>query len=263
MHVTTLEVMLRATLDVGGHDRAFHSRAISLIRTIMNRVAIVSLSIVALALPQCATAHPYDFEGWFSTNAHIALDDDKTYHMYLEAQPRQGNNFKRFGLFQGRVAINYNISRAVGLYVGYAWVPTFFDANYHRTYRDEQRVWQQVTYRHELLGIQWQHRFRQEQRMIMHTKGVSHRTRYLLKGSYPLLSDSSFGLTSFNEIMFNLNQVENGPWTGYDRNRFFVGPYWQRGHGRYEVGYLGEHAKRFGTDERWAHVLAVQIAYTF
>jgi hypothetical protein len=229
----------------------------------MKRIATVSLLFALLALPSTAPAHPHDFEGWLATNAHIALDEDKTYQIYLEAQPRQGNDLKRAALFQGRAGLNYNMTKQIGLYAGYAWVPFFYDSNYHRDYRDEQRLWQQIVYRHHLFGVTWQHRLRQEQRKTMRTEGISNRSRYMLKGSYPLTEDGTFGLTSADELMINLNAVENGPWGGYDRNRFFVGPYWQRGAGRYEVGYLGEHAKRFGNDERWAHVIAVQIAYNF
>jgi hypothetical protein len=32
---------------------------------------------------------------------------------------------------------------------------------------------------------------------------------------------------------------------------------------RYEVGYLGEHAKRFGTDERWVNAVAVAAVFIF
>ena len=229
----------------------------------MKKVGLVCLSVTALILARSARAHPHDFEGWLATSAHVALDEERRYQLFLEAQPRQGDNFQRFGLFQARAALNYNLTKAIGLYLGYAWVPAFVDANYHRDYREDNRIWQQITYHHEFLGLQWQHRLRQEQRMIMRTNGVSNRTRYLLKGSYPLSDDGTFGLTSWDEGMFTLNQVENGPWSGYDRNRIFFGPYWQRGGGRYEVGYLGEHAKRFGDDERWAHVIAVNIAYKF
>jgi hypothetical protein len=223
----------------------------------------LSLFISALAATRVATAHPHDFEGWLNTNAHIAIDEDKRYQFYVEGQPRQGNDFKRSATSQGWVALHYTNSKAVGLYVGYAWTPSFYDSHYHRDYRDEQRIWQQIIYRHELFGMKWQHRLRQEQRMITRTDEVSNRTRYMLKGSYALSEDGNFGLTGYDEFMVNLNGVQNGPWAGYDRNRIFFGPYWQKGPGRYEVGYLGEHLKRFGSDERWAHVIAINAAYNF
>jgi hypothetical protein len=222
------------------------------------------LCITSLVLFSSSThAHPEDFQGWLITNAHIGLDQKNKYQLYLEAQPRQASDWKRAGTFQGRVALTYNVEKNVSLYVGYAWTPLFLDAQYHRDYRDEQLFWQQALLRHDFLGLQWQHRFRLEQRKLMRTDGISNRIRYLMRGSYALNEAKDFGLTSFDELMINLNSIDNGPWEGYDRNRIFFGPYWVVGSGRYEVGYLGEHQKRFGNDERWAHVMLVTASYTF
>lgn len=210
-----------------------------------------------------AEAHPHDFEGWLVASSHIALDEKKTYQVYLEGQPRVGDNWQRVGTVQGRFALNYNLDKNLGFYLGYAWTPNLLDAQYHRDYRDEHRLWQQVIYRYDLWGVQWQHRFRQAQRFIARTDEVANRGRYLLRGSYGLTQQKDFGLTGYDEFMFNYNSVRNGPWSGYDRNRLFFGPYWQVGDARYEVGYLGEHQKRFGSDERWAHVILVSAAYNF
>lgn len=227
----------------------------------LTRALLVALSLIVVS--KQAAAHPQDFEGWFVTSSHISLEETKTYQVYLEGQPRIGNDWRRAATFQGRAALVYNVDKSLGFYAGYAWTPSFYDSKYHRDYRDEQRIWQQVIYRHELFGIQWQHRLREEQRFIMRTNGVSNRTRYLLRGSYALTEKKDFGLTGYDELMVNLNGVNNGPWAGYDRNRIFFGPYWQIDNARYEVGYLGEHLKRFGSDERWAHALLVSASFNF
>jgi Protein of unknown function (DUF2490) len=221
------------------------------------------LAFALLGLPRRAAAHPQDLEGWFVTAIHISFEETKTYQVYLEGQPRIGNDWRRAATFQGRAALVYNVDKSLGFYAGYAWTPSLYDSNYHRDYRDEQRLWQQVIYRHGLFGIQWQHRLIEEQRFITRTNGVSNRTRYLLRGSYALTARKDFGLTGYDELMVNLNGVNNGPWAGYDRNRVFFGPYWQIDNARYEVGYLGEHLKRFGSDERWAHVLLVSASFNF
>lgn len=210
-----------------------------------------------------ANATPTDFEGWFTTSALVSLDESKTHQLYLELQPRIADDWQRAGLLLIRPAVVYNATSDLSLYVGYAWQPTFLDANYHRTYRDEQRLWQQILYKHELWGIAWQHRLRQEQRKIEHTNGVSNRTRYLLRGSYPLTDAHDMGIAAFQEILVTLNNTENGPWDGYDRSRFFLGPYWIVDNARYDVGYLGEHAKRFGDDERWVNAIAASVALNF
>lgn len=223
----------------------------------------ILLLVLSAWVTHPAHGHPHDFQGWAVANAHISLDTEKRYQFFLEGQPRVGNNWQRAATFQANGALVYNWDRNLGIYAGYGWTPQLFDAQYHRDFRDEHRIWQQIVYRHELFGLQWLHRIREEQRFQMRTSGVINRFRYLLKGSYPLSSDDDFGMTGFDEVMINLNGVQGGAWDGYDRNRLFIGPYWKVGPARYEVGYLGEHLKRFGSDERWAHALVVIALYNF
>jgi hypothetical protein len=209
-----------------------------------------------------ANATPSDFEGWFTATALASLDASTRYQFSLELQPRIGDDWQRAAILLIRPALIYNPSHALSLSTGYAWHPMFYDADYYRTYRDEQRIWQQILYRCDLWGISWLHRLRQEQRKIEHTDGISNRTRYLLRESLPFNDDGTSGITSFQEIMVTLNTVTDGPWSGYDRSRIFLGPYWKRGIMRYEVGYLGEHAKRFGQDERWVNAIAASVTVT-
>lgn len=225
------------------------------------RLALLLLLVVSKA--RIGRATPHDFEAWATTAAFISFDDSKTYQLFVETQPRLGDNWQRLATALFRTALVYNATESVSLFAGYGWFPAFYDSDYHRSYRDDQRLWQQLLYKHELWDITWQHRVRQEQRWIEHTEGVSNRTRYMLRGSRPLNDARDFGITAFDEIMVNLNTVEGGPWGGYDRNRIFIGPYWLRGPARYEVGFLGEHARRFGDDERWVNALAVVATITF
>ncbi len=210
-----------------------------------------------------ASAQPPDFEQWSNINSHISVDENRRYQVYLEAQSRLGDNWQRVTTTQVRAALVYNINESLGAYLGYAWAPGLIDSRYHRDYREDHRMWQQIAYRHELMGIQWLHRIRQEQRIIARTQEVAHRARYMIKASLPLTERSDFGVTGSDEVMLNLNGVENGPWAGYDRNRIFVGPYWMDGETRYEVVYIGEHLKRFGSDERWVNALGLQVMLNF
>ena len=204
-----------------------------------------------------------DFEGWLVVSSHIALEGTKTYQLYAEIQPRIGDDFQRAATVQIQGALNYNVSKKFSLYLGEAWTPGFYDSQYHRHYRDEHRIWEGFVVRHALSDFSLEQRFRQEQRFIANTDDVAHRSRYRLKGSYPLFSATNIGLTGWNELMVNLNSVLDGPWSCYDRDRFFIGPYWKRDNVRYELGYLGEHLKRFGNDERWANVIALSISAQF
>lgn len=210
-----------------------------------------------------ADSTPTDFQGWFQFQSYISLDDEKKYQLFLETQPRLGDDWSRASTVQNRVGLNYNWTKAFSSMLGYAWTPTLYNSHYHSAYIDEQRIFQQVVYKHDLLGVKWAHRLRQEQRFITGAGSVSNRTRYQLRGSYSLSQDGNFGLTGYDELMVNLNDSNPGPTSGYDRDRIFLGPYWVVNGHRYEVGYLGEHLKRFGSDERWANVILFSATFNF
>jgi hypothetical protein len=195
--------------------------------------------------------------------SNIPLDAAKRYQLYLEAQPRLGNDFQRIATSQLRSALSYAASPQGSFALGHAWTPIFYDTNYHRIYRDEHRIWQGVSFTHAVSGVALQHRIRQEQRFMEHASDVSHRSRYQLRGTLPLSATGDFGITAFDEFMVHLNSVRQGPASGYDRNRVFIGPFWQISETRYECGYLGEHAKRFGDDPRWVHAVLLSVVRSF
>lgn len=195
--------------------------------------------------------------------ATASLDAEKKFFAYAEVQPRLGNDFSKLERLLIRPALGYNLNKNVALYLGYAWTPTFMDAHYNDDFRNENRIWQQVVIKHTDFGIDWQHRIRQEQRIIEDASGPSNRTRYLLRGSYGLVDDKSFGVAGYNEIFVTENSTHHGPKGGFDRDRFFAGPYMVSGPARYEVGYLGEYARHFGSGSRMINALLVSASFNF
>jgi hypothetical protein len=204
-----------------------------------------------------------DFQSWTLVTATVNIDPDKKFFAYMEAQPRIGDDISRLERLLIRPAVGYNLNRNLALTLGYAWTPTFSNAAYEGDFRNENRIWQQLLYIHDLWGLKWQHRLRQEQRIIEDASSTSNRTRYLLRGSYGLASDSSYGLTGYNEIFVTENGTHKGPRGGFDRDRFFFGPCQVSGPGRYEIGYLGEYALQFGKDSRMINAIMLSAQYTF
>lgn len=223
---------------------------------------LISLSLfflLSLFMSLNVSATPTDAEGWLLLGSNIGLDSKDRYKLYLETQPRVGDDFQRLATLQLRSAINYAFAPQWSFALGHAWTPIFYDADYHRIYRDENRVWQGLSFTHIASGITLQQRIRQEQRFIEHASAVSHRSRYQLRGSVPISANGDFGITAFDEFMVHLNSVDRGPVSGYDRNRVFIGPFWENSETRYEFGYLGEHMKRFGDNERWINAIMLSI----
>jgi Protein of unknown function (DUF2490) len=224
---------------------------------------LISIATISLIAPRYARAIPTDFEGWFTTTAIAALDERRRHLLYLEIQPRMGDDWQRMALLVVRPALVYSPHKDLGLFVGYAWVPKLYDQEYHRLYRDEQRLWEQALYKHSSLGVDWHHRLRQEQRIIADADGLSNRTRYLIRGSLPLEENGSLGITAYSETLVNLNGVRGGPAGGYEQTRFFIGPFWEAHNTRYEAGYLGEYDRKFGDGPRWVNAIAMLAAFSF
>jgi hypothetical protein len=229
----------------------------------MSNLFKLILLFLFFLIPNSSKAIPNDTQSWSLLTALINMDEAKKYALYLEAQPRIGDNVEKTERLLLRSAVVYNLDPQLSFYLGYAWTPTFINTNYDHDFNDESRTWQQVLYKHDLFGISWQHRYRQEQRYIEKVDPVSHRSRYLLRGSYALDQESTYGLTAYNELFLNLNDSGRARARGYDRNRFFIGPYFKSGIVRYEAGYLGEHAKRFGPEQRMINAFLVSVGITY
>lgn len=229
----------------------------------IRQLLLITLLVSLLCKTNPAQAQKTDFQSWTLVTATANLDEEHKWFAYLEAQPRIGNDVSKLERLLVRPAIGYNIDKNLSLYLGYGWTPTFMNPAYDDDFRNENRIWQQVLYKHDLCGIQWQHRLRQEQRLIDGASGTSNRTRYLVRGSYDLASDGSYGLTGYNEIFVTANGINKGPEGGFDRDRFFFGPLFRAGPGRYEIGYLGEYARQFGNDSRMINALLMSAQFSF
>jgi hypothetical protein len=209
-----------------------------------------------------ASAQQTDFQSWNTINTNYHLNEK--WLITLETQARFVDDFEKLGSTLVRPALGYNLNEKLTVYLGYAWTPNYTNSEYEDDFRNEHRVWQQVTYKQNFLGLDWQHRLRQEQRFIEHTDSTTaNRTRYALKGSYKFSESDNYGLTGSNEIFVNLNSVDQGPKAGFDRYRYFFGPFFEVGNARYELGYQGEFGKRFGDDDRVINALSLSATFNF
>ena len=226
-------------------------------------VALLVATLVSCCIPFTTTyAQGTDVQSWTQVITQVTIN--KEWFAYMEAQPRLGDDISRLERLIIRPAMGYNINPNVALFLGYAWTPTFMNNQYEESFRNENRIWEQILIKDSRWGLDWQHRLRQEQRIIEDAGGPSNRTRYLLRGSYALSDSGAFGLTGYNEIFVNLNSERNGPKGGFDRDRFFFGPYFNQGPGRYEIGYVGEYAQKFDEDGgRYVSAIMVMAILNF
>ena len=69
--------------------------------------------------------------------------------------------------------------------------------------REEDRLYQQLTYREKFSFVKVVSRTRLEERFIEHTDGASIRARTLLRGDFPLPNAPEWALVAYDEIFVN------------------------------------------------------------
>lgn len=119
------------------------------------------------------------------------------------------------------------------IHFGYGWTPNF------QSYRTESRFWQQVLRQNDAAQWWWATRFRFEERLIQNTTQTSYRTRAFARIHRYLSDDQKLGFSLWDELFWNINTINNGPKSGFDQNRIFLGPHFKLSpQARLETGYI-------------------------
>ncbi len=178
--------------------------------------ALVVASAVSALAPTPAHAADVDAQKWSMFTVQKELS--KRWRAYFEVQPRFGNDISRFDRGLVRPAIGYRVTPKFSIWQGYAWSPV-----YQPTFRDEHRFFQQFLYEDNFGKWGFVSRTRFEQRLIDGAGETAHRFRTMLRVSHPISADKRWYGVVFDELFWNLNTVNNGPISGFDQNRTFIG----------------------------------------
>lgn len=187
---------------------------------LMALLALSGLSNRALA----SEAVRNDLQQWGSVGLTLPLTPGKRLLLMGEAQPRVGNLQDRgtsgdFTQLILRTAVGWQLSKRVSVWQGYAWAPVFEPINVN-----EHRLHQQLSIQGKIRRLQISNRTRLEERWIENNDGrVSIRLRHMVRGMYPLDAKERWFLVLSDEAFVTLKGVSNGPATGFDQNRLFVG----------------------------------------
>ena len=187
----------------------------------LSRLICVLLGLVAWSLTDGtvsvvqATVNQ-DFRLWAPVYLTVPLSS--SFIGYMEVNPRFGDDVSELDQLILRPAIGYKLNDRFSVWQGYAWV-----GNYQPSLREEDRLYQQLTYREKFSFVKVVSRTRLEERFIEHTDSAAIRARTLLRGDFPLPNAPEWALVAYDEIFVNLNAVRNGPDSGFDQNRVFLG----------------------------------------
>ena len=157
-----------------------------------------------------------DFRLWAPVYLTVPLSP--SFIGYMEVNPRFGDDVSELDQLLLRPAVGYKLTDHLSLWQGYAWI-----GNYQPSFREENRLFQQLLYRRKFPFVKVFSRSRLEERFIDNTDGTSVRARTMLRGDFPLPNAPEWAFVVYDEIFMNVNSVGNGPDSGFDQNRFFLG----------------------------------------
>lgn len=157
-----------------------------------------------------------DFRLW--APVYLTFPLSSSFIGYMEVNPRFGDDVSKFDQLLLRPAVGYKLTDHLSIWQGYAWV-----GNYQPSFSEEHRVFQQLLYRRKFPFVKVFSRSRLEERFIGNTDGLSVRARTMLRGDFPLPNAPEWAFVLYDEIFVHVNSVGNGPESGFDQNRFFLG----------------------------------------
>ena len=169
-----------------------------------------------LTFNQSANAAVNDFGLWNGVRINLPITKKIDSRFYVS--PRLLDNATDFNQLIVHALLGYKLRENLIFYQGYAWSTTYIP-----NFKREERPYQDLVYKSKFKKLSLENRFRFEERFLQDIEGISLRSRYRIKGSYPIDKKGRWNLVLFDEIFVNLNSHFAGPQAGIDQNRIFVG----------------------------------------
>ncbi|MDJ0625748.1 MAG: DUF2490 domain-containing protein [Candidatus Caenarcaniphilales bacterium] len=171
-------------------------------------------------MPNSSQANNSDFENdltlWPIFEFEFPLYKDKLTGNFT-VQPIITNNISELNPLQLRSIVNYHPKDNLEFSLAY----DFNKAYLGNSDFEEQRIFEQLTYTKSLKDLEFENRFRVEQRFI-NENDAAVRLRYRLRVSHPINSKKDLHAIVRNELHFFANSTPGLP-AGFYENRFFVG----------------------------------------
>jgi hypothetical protein len=205
---------------------------------------------------RAADQHADNYNFWWNYVGDHPIPNSP-WGVHLEVQNRREDWGDEWQQLLIRPGVNYTLSPSVTVSAGYGYIKTYPYGELPVAHEfDEHRIWEQMSWKVEFLGLEWQHRFRLEQRWIEEQNKAGRTTnwrgenrfRYMLRTSLPLSSDKKTYLAVWDEVFLNFGG--NIDKNHFDQNRAFLGI------GRkltptspLEIGFMEQTIQRRGGDK--------------
>lgn len=170
------------------------------------------MALIVCAMPRQADQADDNSNLWVNYAGAHSLGDGP-WGLHLETQVRRSDLGGDCQQLLIRPGIIYNFSPSLSATLGYAFVKTYPYGDFPALDDfPEHRIWEQVSYTHKFLNLEWQHRLRLEQRFIgelnpsdgggydVGNYRFENRFRYMLRTTLPLTEDKKTYLAWSDEI---------------------------------------------------------------
>ena len=222
-----------------------------------NYLLALCLAVAGLSAVQAADQHADNYNLWANYVGDHPLFGGP-WGLHLEIQNRREDWGDEWQQLLIRPGINYTLSPTLSVSAGYGYVKTYPYGELPVPHEfDEHRIWEQVVYKMNVLGLEWQHRLRLEQRWIEEQSKITYNTvnwrgenrvRYMLRTSIPITEDKKTYIAIWDEVFlsFGGNILKNN----FDQNRAFLGIGRKLTPStRLEVGFMEQTVQRRGGDK--------------
>lgn len=176
--------------------------------------------LIMISLPGKTSAQEYDPGAWYMYFGTNRVSDKFSIH--TEAQFRFYNTFGKWNQILLRTGLNLHIDDRAMVTLGYAYIPVWDEQTGLRSV-NEHRIFEQFIMRNSVGRVQFEHRYRLEQRWLENYQEASNtyenRTRYRLYLAVPFgrqsLDPKTFYYAFYNEIFID---IDSDP---FNQNRFY------------------------------------------
>jgi hypothetical protein len=227
-------------------------------RPLARLVSAVAVALVLAGFASPVSGHEHDGRLWLVSVMEGRFAEKLGW--WAELQPRWRNEGDEFDQLIVRPAVNYRLTPASSVWLGYADVITVGD----RRSSHERRLWQQLLLRGgSPATVSLQSRTRLEQRWVDTGDDVGHRARQLVRLAKPTPWTDRLDALFWDEAFVSFEKTDWGALRGFDQNRAFAGvAFHALPMARVEIGYLNQFVRARGPD-RMNHVASLSLFLDF
>ncbi len=174
---------------------------------------------LSLFLSLSLTAQPRPLGSWNIINAKLKLNSK--WSVWTEGQLRSTAFFDNFFYYEAKLGATYNLNKAIALTGGFGHYETYTTGgNFQQPLvTSENRTWLQLAMEQQLGRINFDHRYRVEQRHL--STGYKNRYRYRLNVVIPINHAEMKPTTLYTYFGDEIFFTDKAPF--YERNRFYAG----------------------------------------